>query len=75
MNQPSKIGRGETSPRQRATSLDLILQARALRYRCLASAFARLAGLAAARLGRARPSGTPQPAAPENMQWSGRGAI
>jgi hypothetical protein len=60
--------------RHRPTSLDLILQARAMRYRCLASACARLVGLIAAHAPRAWPGRTPRPAAPERVQWSGRAA-
>jgi len=50
---------GHPGPRQRPTSLDLILQARALRYQWFASALARLS----ARLARARPGRMPRPAA------------
>jgi hypothetical protein len=75
MSQLSKAGRDEMAPRHRPTSLDLILQARAMRYRCLASACARLAGLAAARVARGWQTRTRQPAAPERVQWSSRPAI
>ena len=51
MNQLSQGGRSQAAPRQRPTSVDLILQARALRYRWFASALARLS----ARLARIVP--------------------
>jgi hypothetical protein len=67
MTHPSDDRLGQTRPRQRPTSLDLILQARALRYQWFASALARLsARLARAGSGlvaRARPGRMPRPAA------------
>jgi len=42
MNQLSEGSRGQVVPRQRPTSLDLILQARALRHQWFVSALARL---------------------------------
>jgi len=67
MNQLPEGSRGQLAPRQRPTSLDLILQARALRRRWFASALARL-GARLARLGpaltaRAQPGRMPRPAA------------
>jgi hypothetical protein len=42
MSQLSQGARGEAVPQHRATGLDLILQARAMRYRWFASALTRL---------------------------------
>jgi hypothetical protein len=42
MSQLSQGARGEAVPQHRPTGLDLILQARAMRYRWFASALARL---------------------------------
>jgi hypothetical protein len=76
MNQLPKGSRGATVPPQRPTSVDLILQARAMRHRWFVSAFARLAAKAARfapeLVTAAWPGRTLQPAAPERLRFSGR---
>jgi len=76
MSHLSQGGRGEIVPPHHPTSLDLILQARAMRHQWLVSALARLSAKLA-RLGcglvaRARPSQTRQPVVPERLRFSGR---
>jgi hypothetical protein len=75
MNQLSEGSRGGTVPSHR--SLDLILQARALRYQWLAAAPARLsARLTRLRLAaRARPGWMPRPAAHAARPLADRPAI
>lgn len=71
MTHPSDGRLGHPGPRQRPTSLDLILQARALRYQWFAAALAQLsawlARLGSGLVARARPSQTPQP---ERLRFS-----
>jgi hypothetical protein len=78
MNQLSEGSRGQVVPRQRPTSLDLILQARAMRNQWFASAFARLAAklcrLGAGLVAQARPGRMPGPAVPEARRLADRPA-
>ena len=70
MSQLSEDGRSEIVPRQRPTELDLILRARAMRYRWYDLVLARQA----ARLGRlpTEPVVRPQPTPPETLTVSER---
>ena len=71
----SEGSRREIVPQHRPTGLDLILQARAMRYQWFASAFARLsarlARFGAAHVARPRPPAQ-RPAVPERLRFSGR---
>jgi hypothetical protein len=71
MTHPSDRRLGQPRPRPRPTSLDLILQARALRYQWFAAAparlSARLAGLGSGLVARARPGRMPRP---ERLRFS-----
>jgi hypothetical protein len=71
----SEGSRGEIVPQHRPTALDLILQARAMRYQWFASAFARLsarlARFGAALVARPRPSAR-RPAVAARPRFSGR---
>jgi len=72
----SQSGRGEIVPQRRPTSLDLILQARAMRSQWFVSAFARLrarfARRAAALVARPQPGLTQEPAGSASLRFAGR---
>jgi hypothetical protein len=75
VNRPSEGGPGEIGPRERPTSVDLMLQARAMRHQWLVAALgrrsAKLARLVPELVARAR---LQPPAAPKRLRFSGRPA-
>ena len=76
MSHLSEGSRGEIVPQHRPTSVDLILQARAMRHQWFVSACARL-GAKLARLGfglvaRLQANRIKRPAVPERLRLSGR---
>jgi hypothetical protein len=76
MNHMSEASRGEIVPQHRPTGLDLIVQARAMRYQWFASAFARLSAKLARSgyglLARPRPARAQRPAVRERLRFSHR---